>query len=157
MADSPRKKRWLPIVLAVSLALNLAVVAAVSGAAWRHKADEKGSPRARGSEPIYMQALSRETRKQMRQAFRSTGVARRPDPSTMLALLRQEPFDATAAADILDAERDAGLMRMEKASAAWLTHIAQMSVAERSAYADRLQALAEKRKARWKERKRQGD
>ncbi len=47
------------IVLVLSLALNLAVVAAVAGAAWRIKGVERAGPRQGGGGVLYLQALPR--------------------------------------------------------------------------------------------------
>lgn len=154
MADVARKRRWVPVVLVVSLALNLAVIAAVSGAVWRHKGNGKNDPRTTRSGAIYMQALPREMQKSLRQSVRNSSKGVRSDPAAMVAVLRQELFDPAAAARILDAERDGGLSRTQAMSAAWLSKISEMTVEDRSAYADRLENLTERRKLRWKERKR---
>lgn len=147
MTDVKRKIRWMPVVLGISLALNLAVVAAVAGAAWRHRDGDRGGPRAARGGVIYMQALPREVRHDLYRQLRA-GMPERPDTAEMLATLRQEPFDPDAAARILDAQREGGRARQEQASAAWLRHISGLSMLERNAYADRLQQLAERRKSR---------
>lgn len=154
MADVARKKRWMPAVLGISLALNLAVIAAVSGAAWRHKGVEKNGPRASKGGAIYMQALPRAMQKNLRQSVHEIGSGARNTPAAMVAVLRQEPFDSAAAMRILEAERDGGLSRLEAMGTAWLSTVSEMTVQERSAYTDRLEDLAERRKQRWKERKR---
>lgn len=153
MAEIARKRRWMPVVLGVSLAINLAVVAAVSGAAWRHSGGEKGVPRKVKGGAIYMDALPREQQKDLHRSIKGNARADRVDPAQMVAVMRQEPFDPSAAARLLDADRDAGLMRMEAISTAWLAQVSAMTTQERNAYADRLQGLIEKRTARWKERK----
>ena len=79
-------------------------------------------------------------------------MAERPSTEDMLVALRQEPFDPAAAARVLEAEREAGLLRQDKASGAWLSYITALSVSERNAYADRLQELSERRDQR-KDRK----
>lgn len=154
MADVSRKRGWMPAVLVVSLALNLAVVAAVSGAAWRHKGVEKSGPRASGGGAIYMQALPRGMQKSLRQSVRGSNKGVKSSPAAMIEVLRHEPFDAAAAARVLDAERDRGLSRTQAISAVWLSKISGMTVEDRSAYTDRLENLIERRKQRWKERKR---
>lgn len=148
MTDVKQKRRWMPVVLTLSLAVNLAVVAAVSGAAWRHKDGDRGGPRAARGGAIYMQALPREVRREMHQQLRTIMPPPQPDTEQMLMALRAEPFDPATAARLLKAQRDGGLARQDLASAAWLTHITALSVEERSAYADRLQKLAERHKSR---------
>jgi len=90
------KKRWMPLALGISLAINLAVVAvvaAVAGAAWRHKGEDRSAMRSPRGAPAFIQALPRE---------------------------------------------------------AWLAQVTAMDAQERSAYAERLGALAERRKSRLK-------
>ena len=92
MADAVKKRRWMPIVLGLSLAMNFAVVAAVGGAAWRHSGDERsGAPRAGKSGALYMSALPRESRRAIREQMRS---GPRPERSAdqMLVALRSEPL-----------------------------------------------------------------
>lgn len=152
MAEQTRKTRWMPIVLGLSLALNLAVFAALAGAAWRHTGDDRKGPRASRGGAVYMQALPREARRAVRETLRGALPARM-DQGDMVAALRAEPFDATAAARILEAQRDTSVARQQAASAAWLAHVTRMSAQERDAYADRLEALLEKRKGGWKKQR----
>ena len=154
MAEVTGKKRWLPVALGLSLALNLAVVAAVSGAALRHKGGDKGGPpRASKGGAIYLQAMPRDLHKNIWKELKQDAPPPRSDPAAMVVILRQEPFNPAAAAGILNAERDVGLSRMQAMSGAWLAQITAMSVAEREAYTDRLQELIERRDAHKKERK----
>lgn len=152
MVDTSQKRRWMPVVLGLSLALNLAVVAAVAGAVWRHNGAERGGPRAsRGGGALYIQALPRETQRAIREQMRSSGVRGVHDVGPMLAALRQEPFDQTAAVRELEAQRDSGMVRRAAATQAWLDEVVSMSPQERRAYADRLQRLSSKHgKARHK-------
>lgn len=156
MADTGQKRRWMPVVLGLSLALNLAVLAAAGGAAWRHGGEERGGPRASKGGALYMKALPRETRRAIREQTRG-GPRVAQDAGEMLAALRQEPFDPAAAAQVLDAQRDAGLQRREAATAAWLSEVTAMSAQERNAYADRLEAMSKRGKGNWKERRKGAD
>lgn len=140
MTDVRRKHRWMPVVLALSLAVNLAVVAAVAGAVWRHKGAE---PRAARGGAVYFQALPREMRRALRQQVRGQLPARM-ETGDMLTVLRAEPFDTAAAMRVLEADRAAGLARQDAASAAWLELVGKMTVQQRGAYADTLQALLDR-------------
>ncbi|MGB5865170.1 MAG: periplasmic heavy metal sensor [Sulfitobacter sp.] len=147
-----RKLRWMPIVLGISLAINLVVVAALAGAAWRHSGEDRGmdrgdGPRASRGGMIYMQALPSETRKQIRENLRAERRPR-PDATTMIAALRQVPFDDATAADILETERGASLERQGRAGDVWLAEVRAMTGPQRAAYADRLEELSNQRKAR---------
>jgi len=149
MTDAKGKKRWKSVVLGLSLALNLAVVAAVAGAAWRHSGEGRGEPRAAKGGAIYMQALPREARESMRAELREAGG--RPagsDTAAMIAALRGDPFDPAAARRVLEMEQAAGMTRQNVAGAAWLSQVTAMSGPERAAYADRLQELSARRDLR---------
>jgi len=153
MTQTHSKRRWMPIVLALSLGLNLAVAAAVAGAVWRHKGPGEGGPRgARGGGTIYLQALPQEARRAVLGQFRST---RGPafDATPMIDALRQEPFDAEAAGHALNARRDRGLARSEAGNAALLGYIATMTAQERAAYADRIEEISERRRAKRKNKR----
>lgn len=156
MADTGKKRRWMPVLLGLSLALNLAVLAAVGGAVWRHSGEERGGPRASKGGALYIQALPRETRRAIREQTRG-GPRMARDGGEMLAALRQEPFDPAAAARVLDAQRDAGLQRREGVTAAWLSEVTAMTAQERAAYADRLEAMSQRGKSKWKERRKNAD
>jgi len=148
MTQTHSKRRWMPIVLALSLGLNLAVAAAVAGAVWRHKGPGEGGPRGgRGGGTIYLQALPQEARRAVLGQLRaSRGPAF--DATPMIDALRREPFDAEAAGHALDARRDRGFARSEAGNAALLGYIATMSAQERAAYADRIEEISERRRAK---------
>jgi hypothetical protein len=152
MAEVGTKKRWMPIVLGLSLAVNLAVIAAVSGAALRHKNYDKGRQHVDKGGAIYMRALPHETRREifgkLRENKRNIGI----NPAEMLDILKHVPFDVDAATRVLNAQNDAGLQRVQAVTDAWLTEITEMSVKERDAYAGRLQELLEQREERRKEK-----
>ncbi len=151
MADTVKNRRWMPVVLGLSLALNLAVVAAVGGAVWRHSGEGRGGPRASMGGALYLKALPRETRRAIREQMRST-PRREGDAADMLAALRQEPFDPATATRVLDAQRDGGLQRRAATSEAWLSEVSAMSAQERGAYADRMEQMSQRGKRSWKER-----
>lgn len=151
MAQVTRKGRWMPIVLAVSLAVNLGVGAMVAGAAWRHSGERDG---ARGGEggPVYMQALPPEARRALRAQLRDL---RRGGPSVaqMADVLRAEPFDPAAAARVLEEGRATRRAGLEAGDAAWVVQITAMSAEARRATADRLETLDAQRRARREERR----
>lgn len=157
MAEVGSNRRWMPIVLGLSLAVNLAVAAAISGAALRHKNYDKGRTHTDKGGAIYMQALPHETRLEMRKTLRADRRSTGADPAEMLDILKDVPFDVDAAARVLNAQNDAGLKRVQAATGAWLTAVTAMSVKERDAYAGRLQELLERREERRKQKKAERD
>ncbi|KEJ89632.1 periplasmic heavy metal sensor [Sulfitobacter donghicola] len=145
MAEGIKKRRWMPVILGLSLAVNLAVVASVSGAMFRHKGGRADGPRVLKGGAIYMQALPHEIRRDLRAELRAGRRGVGSDPAQMVELLRSEPFDATAAAAVFEQEHSASLKRLQTGSQAWLKAVEDMTVQERSAYADQLQDLIERR------------
>lgn len=157
MGEISTKRRWMPIALGLSLAVNLAVVAAVSGAALRHKNYSKGPAHVDKGGAIYMHALPVETRREIRKTLRADRRSTGANPAEMLGILKDVPFDVDAAARVLSAQNDAGLIRVQAATDAWLTAVTAMSVKERDAYAGRLQELLERREKHRKQKKAERD
>ncbi len=147
MTDKTGKRRWMPLALGISLAINLAVVAAVAGAAWRHKGDDRSVMRAPKGAPAFIQALPREARQAVRGQLRAS-KPRRLDTADIVAVLRQEPFDPDAVKRVMEVEIDAGMVRLRGVREAWLAQITAMDAQERNTYAQRLEALSERRKSR---------
>ncbi len=146
MEKQKRRRGWILVALTLSLALNLAVVAAIMGAAWRHRDDGRGGgARGGAGHAPYIHALPREDRQAVRQTMhrRSGGHAGFVE---MLEALRREPFDPRAAQAVLDAQRADIMTRQEAARRVWLDRVGAMSAAERSAYADRLEEVLERRR-----------
>lgn len=139
-------RRGLKIALAVSLALNLAVVGVVTGAALRGGPMRDQMVRDIGFGP-FAEALTEGDRKALRRSFfdRSPGLrdlraTMQADMAGVLAALRAQPFDAAAlrAALAAQAERLTGQMRLGQDLLA--ERIDAMTEAERLAFADRLEA-----------------
>ena len=149
-----RGRRLLPWLLGVSLALNLLVIGAFAGAAYRHA----GGPGARGEPPgvrgygsPYVQALPREARRELGRALRGgsegkamSRAARRALYDEMLVALRRDPFDPAAAEAVLQAQRTAVDGVQRRAHSAWLAEIAGMDAAARADYADTLEEVLER-------------
>ncbi len=91
MTEALRKRRWMPALLGISLALNLAVVAAVAGAAWRHKSGGHDPVRTAHGAAIYMQALPREARRAMRAQMHGANRMQM-DATAMLTMCLEAPF-----------------------------------------------------------------
>lgn len=145
------RARWLKPVLALSLALNLAVAGLLGGAFWRHGASGE-TERARGPGGItLLRALEREDRRAVLRAARAGGQAAAFDRSAheaaVIAALRAEPFDAGAVGALALAQSDAGAARIAALAQAWQAQVLAMSAAGRAEYADRLEALRDRRGA----------
>lgn len=140
--------RGLRIALAVSVALNLAVVGMVAGAFFHND----GGPGARGSVRDlgfgpYTEALNREERAALRQAFlanapdlRATRDAVRTDMKDVLAALRAEPFDAGKLTSALKAQSNRLARQLETGQQLMSDFFAKMTPTARLDFADRLEA-----------------
>ena len=147
---------WVKIVLALSLAMNLAVVGVVSGAWLRHGGPPRGEPRDMGLGPIG-DAMTKEDRKALRDAFLAkypdmkAGLATlRADFDALKAALRASPFDPAAleAAMGIIANRNAD--RLQTGQALIAAYLVSMTDAERAAFADRLDQALERGEKRSK-------
>lgn len=146
--------KGLRIVLALSVALNLAVVGMIAGAALH------GGGLMRGREGVrelgfgpYTEALSPDQRAALRKALfakvpelRDARQQMRADMTAILAALRAQPFDAAALATLMQSQRQ----RMEGQLALGQGLMSDLLIAlpepERLSFADRLEdSLSHKR------------
>jgi len=141
--EKPAKmKLWLRIVLAGSLALNLAVAGLAVGAAIRFR-DE---PRLR-SGPSFGAMMFREldhgTRRSLRQKagghHGNFHDRQRAESEAVLSLLRADPFDPEALVHFIEEQAATGFDFKTAVRNAWLNKVKTMSAEERAAYADKLQ------------------
>lgn len=144
----PRKGRGLKIALAVSLALNLAIVGLVAGVALgRDGPGRDGPPRlhSMGLGPFAL-ALSREDRDRLRDRIgtqadgmqsdrRAIGMALRE----VQAALRAQPFDRAAAEAALARSRMASEALQARGHGALLDYLEQMTAEDRAELANTLE------------------
>lgn len=138
-------RRGLKIALAVSVALNLAVLGVVAGAVLRGGPMRDQMVRDLGFGP-FAEALTDTDRVALRRAFmqhspglRDLRETMRQDMANVLAALRAAPFDPAALQSALAAqeERLTGQLRLGQELLA--DRIGAMTEAERLAFADRLE------------------
>lgn len=149
----PRTRTWVKVLLAVSLALNLAVLGLVAGAGLRaEKTWHTGSPdharnvvRDLGLAPI-IGAFPPEMRREMAREFRDRSGPPRADRLALaaeledaLGVLRSEPFDRAALEGLLNRQRDRVAARLSAGRDVVLDRIEAMSAQERVAFADKLE------------------
>ncbi len=152
-APEPRNgRRWPKLLLAASLTLNVLVLSVVAGAHVRDDRDRRMSPmpdrtvlREGGFMPFF-DAMPREARKRMSDAFRASEHGKAPDRAVLaadfrdfLSALRQEPFDAATVDGLLMAQQDRAAARVAAGRGVLVDQIAGMSPAERAAFADALE------------------
>jgi len=140
---------WVKIVLAVSLAGNLAVVGLVAGAALRGGPFVERGP-SMGYAMPYVVTLPREARREVFGAVRTNDDlpdrrARRAQYQEMIAALEASPFDIAAVEAVLE-RQGAGAARVQAAAqAAWLDVVARLSDDERIAYTARIEETLKRR------------
>ncbi|WP_050602747.1 periplasmic heavy metal sensor [Ruegeria sp. 6PALISEP08] len=148
-ADPKPKRRWMPLVLAVSLAVNLLIVGVALGTVLRLKGEDhaKAPP---GFGPALYRALPKDERKAMRGELsglhKKGSKGRTQDFEAMSQALRRVPFDPVAVEVLLQQQADATAALQEALQSQWLARVTAMSDGERQAYADRLQDVVKRGK-----------
>ncbi len=135
---------WVKVVLALSLALNLAIAGLAAGA-WM-KGGSKGMPRDLSFGP-FSEALSGDDRRALRNALRDRGTDFRASReaafvefSTLLRALRTQPLDQQTLREALAAIEKRNADRLDLGRSLIETRLIEMSDADRLAFADRLEA-----------------
>lgn len=139
-----RCPRWVKIALAVSLSVNLLIVGLVGGMAFR--SDKMGPPRMTDAGGAYTQALTVKDRRDIGRIIGRELQELRKDRATvlgeyqgMLEVLRTEPFDRAAAAQVLERQSSIFEQRRKAGETALLNRLEAMSVEERAAFVERLE------------------
>lgn len=153
-----RMSPGLRIVFFLSLAMNLLIVSLVAGFLLRGERDGPPPRNARDMVAPYTAALSREDRREIGrrifQGLREEGPRRglreraRAEYQEALELLRADPFDASAFAEVLGRQSSRAVARQKRGEDVLVRHLATMSSAERAAYADRVEEALEHGKTR---------
>jgi uncharacterized membrane protein len=142
----PATATWVKVVLALSLAINLAILGVVAGA-WIKVGPDRaaGAPRDLSFGP-FSEALSREDRRALRSAFmdrspeiRASRQAARAEFDALVIALRAEPFDPAALSPVLAAIEQRNVDRLTLGRTLIEERIIAMSAADRLAFAARLE------------------
>ena len=140
--------RWMKLLLAVSLAINLGVLGMLGGAALRGAGD-RGRPDVRdiGFGP-FTDALSPQDRQELRRAFLQDGgnpramrQMMRAEVGTLLQVLRTEPLQEAELRAAFNRLRQRGQERLDLGQRLLADHIIAMSPDDRARFADRLEAM----------------
>lgn len=145
--------RWIRWLLVASLAFNLAVLGVMGGAALRFRGAGMHATAVRDlSLGQFTEALSRQDREVLRQAFIGDPVAfrserrkARADFERILAALRAEPFDPDQFRAGLDRQKARIQARLDLGQRLLSDLIARMPTDERLQFADRFQAVLDRR------------
>ena len=149
----PRMSTRTRVLLAVSLGLNLLVIGIVVGASTNHGKWRHDGPRGAISGGPLTQALSPQDRRAIRRAIRAeqpemvdARAARAAGMDAVLAEMRRVPFDPAALAGEIDASRAGMRAQIELGQAMLVKRLADMSDAERAAFADRIEEIRRHRR-----------
>ena len=147
---APRRRLWLRILFVVSLALNCLFIGLFVGAMARF-GEHRGDRPPPSIDAALFRELSKEDRREIFRQLREGESGNRrqdraEDGQAVLVALRAEPFDAAAVEAVLGPQLERRVDWMTRAQAAWLAHVDGMTQAERSDYADRVQASLERRR-----------
>lgn len=151
-SGSGRGLRW---ALAISVALNLAVVGGVIGAAINARAM---GPRADFARDLGFGPFTEALKPQERDLLRKAFLARAPelrnarrqnwaDMAALLAELRAEPFDADRLSGLLDAQNKRMAGQLALGQAMMRDFLIEMDPAARRSFADRLEERLRHRRA----------
>lgn len=148
----PGAPRWMKVLLVVSLALNLLVVGAVVGAAVTGAGKWRG-PGGPGGAGALTHALSEADRKALRRQMvrtfmteRDGRAAYRENMAELLVLLRAPEYDAAAVTERIAHVRTTFEARFQAGQTLLVDRLGDMSADERAAYADRLEAVLQRKK-----------
>lgn len=149
-----RTPRWIKVVLVLSLALNLLIAGLVLGALVSGKGGERprserdmaGLPFLRALEPADRRAVLADLRRDAG-SFRENRRETRARFASLLEALRAETFDREAVKVLLDEQRGIAVARQNTGERIILDRVVSMSVAERRAYADRLEQSLKRRRS----------
>ena len=139
------KSVW-KMLFVISLALNLLVIGAVIGIKIRMDKAPMINNIAPGT--IYMRALDLRERRALRKKILQNNNGSKLDKSvstanlrTAVGILRRQPFDRGAFEDLLDKQKEDANSTQNSARTVLITHIENMTVADRLIYAQRLEDL----------------
>lgn len=159
--QKPKMRRSMRVLLIGSLTVNFLVAGVVIGGAVAHwHGGGERNPRDFGFNSPYTRALEMSDRraigKAIRKHYRASGRNRAASAAMtreVVTLLRASDLDVAALKDVVIRQNKSAGSRQETAQRVWLERLQSMSVAERVAYADRLEAVLEHRRGHGPDRK----
>ncbi len=140
MSEKSKSRKWVKILLVVSLGINLAVAGLIIGAALQGPA-KQDRPKNRDAIAFLSYALPKEHRREIRRElidrredFQANRQALHGLRIEMIEALEQEPFEIEKVEDLLEQQRNYFLSMGELAHDALLRRIEQLTPEERAAY-----------------------
>lgn len=150
--QAKRPRRWMPVLLVVSLGLNLLIAGLVLGTVLRFHGVRDDAPPGFG--PALYRALPDADRKSLRGELADQhrhGSKKRSEGFRALGkALRATPFDQGKVQALLQDQAQANDEIQDALQQQWLARISAMTDNERKAYADRLEDIIKRRADRGK-------
>lgn len=164
-SKKPKMRRGVRILLFASLAINLLVVGLVVGAMASHRyEDRRHPPRLERAGGPLTAALSRQDRRavgrELREAYREKRPSResiKAEFGAVITALQSDPYDPASVRAAVAQQMQRITRRADVGMDILLKRFDQMSVAERAAYAERLQKVLERGPVRKPKGRRDGD
>jgi len=142
-ASPSKPSRLLRVVLILSLGFNLVIVGLVAGAAVSGRFSDNPPRSFDLSLGPFVRTLDQDSRREIGKEIRRSGGTQRFDMrghmQEILVALQAEPFDADAFGALMERQNDHVAGVQSRARTALLSHLSQMTSAERADFADRLQ------------------
>jgi uncharacterized membrane protein len=140
---SEQKFNWKKILFVASLAVNVLVVGALAGAAFKHKDnDRSGGGSSTTLQGAMIRALPMEQRKMLGQKIRGDGNQfkkqrgqSREVKDALKNAIASVPFDADALRAVFERQKQVRDVFTERGDALWIELITNMSDEERAAFA----------------------
>lgn len=151
MTDTtPRPRRWLHLLLIVSLGLNLVMIGLALGAVLRFQGPEgiRAAPRSPGLALYH--ALPDRDRALMRRAMRNTGDrSRHAEMDDIVTALQALPFNPDALESVLLRQASGREQATQAVQKLWIERVTAMTDKERTDYARKLARISRRAKDRW--------
>lgn len=145
--DVKKKRRWVPIMLTVSLILNVLVVGVVLGTALRFRDGGGEGPPIAFGQALY-RALPGVERKELRRGlseqYSKRSQQRSADFKALSQALRAVPFDPQPVEMLLQRQELSIVEMQESLGRKWLARVTNMTDEERADYADKLEKIVKK-------------
>ena len=148
-AKTKQARNIWKIIFAISMALNIAVLGAIGGAALRFSKGPltgKAYSKDRQIGSVYIRALSRDQRRKLGRQVLDLEIENKDSRANIAAgfqeairILRSDVFEKEAFEAVVEAHATRSNQRLKNAQGILLSYIISMSFEQRSTYADRIE------------------
>jgi uncharacterized membrane protein len=137
-----QKFNWKKMLFVASLAVNVLVIGALAGAAFKHKGSDKSNMGA-SMQGAMIRALPHDHRKALGQSMRGDGNQfkkqrgqSREVKAALKAAIAAVPFDAEALRAVFERQKQVRAVFSDRGDTLWIDLISKMTDDERAAFAE---------------------